>query len=292
MWQSLTFFVIYISATEGLRMDSGYECLEQLESNSTLSQGDVIVWAETQDFQSKAAVVVTADCDLAKGKHWGRITVVPLVPIGNYLEEVYLPKELALLDEELATLFAKAVHQALDVEADPPSDDALESLVSLDALPPALGPSDRAKQAHALLRHARGLTKSMTSAEALDHALRLHNPAVKALSASRIRTFLGSPPGDCMILPQLPGLAPGLHVAFLRAMREVRDRDIATKTSEVAPNRAKRIGRLVPVLRYRLTQMLAQVFSDIGLPGDYEAKLKEERGKFVESITQPQKEQA
>ena len=95
-----------------------------------------------------------------------------------------------------------------------------------------------------------------------------------------------------MVLPQLPGLAPELHVAFLRAMREVRDQDIATKTSEVEPNRAKRIGRLVPVLRYRLTQMLAQVFSDIGLPDDYEEALKKERVKFVNSITQPQKEQA
>jgi hypothetical protein len=60
-------------------MSSGYECLEQLESDNTLSQGDVIVWEENQDFQSKAAVIVTADCDLAKGKHWGRITVVPRV---------------------------------------------------------------------------------------------------------------------------------------------------------------------------------------------------------------------
>lgn len=273
-------------------MDSGYECLEQFESDGTLSQGDVIVWDETQDFQSKAAVVVTADCDLAKGKHWGRITIVPLVPVGHYMEEVYLPKQLALLEKDLTTLFAKAVHQALDVNADLPSDDALESLVSLDVLPTALSISDKGEHAHALLRYARGLTKSMAPAQVLDEALRLLNPEVKALSASRIRTFLESPPGDCMVLPQFPGLVPGLHIAFLRAMREVRDGDIATKTSEVAPNRAKRIGRLVPVLRYRLTQMLAQVFSDIGLPGDYEKTLKKERGEFVESINQPRMEQA
>lgn len=273
-------------------MDSHYECLEQLASDRTLSQGDVIVWSGIQDFQAKAAVVVTADCDLAKGKHWGRITVVPLVPVAHYMEEVYLPKQLALLEDDLANLFAKAVHQALDAKGPPPSDDALESLVSLDVLPPALVINNNGLQAHLLLRHVRGLTKSMTYAQALDEALRLRTPEVKALSASKIKSFLDSPPGDCMVLPPLPGLDPGLHIAFLRAMREVRDRDIATKTSEVAPNRAKRIGRLVPVLRYRLTQMLAQVFSDIGLPDDYEVKLKQERVKFVESITQPQMEQA
>jgi hypothetical protein len=272
-------------------MDSGYECLELIESDRTLSQGDVIVWGDPQDFQSKAAVVVTADCDLAKGKHWGRITVVPLVPVGHYMEEVYLPKQLALLEEPLAHLFATAVHRALDC-VDPPTRDALEQLVSLDVLPPTLSIGEHGKQAHVLLRHARGLTKSMTSAQALDKALRLRSPDVKALSAHKIKTFLESPPGDCMVLPQLPGLAVGLHIAFLRAMREVREGDIATKTSEVAPNRATRIGRLVPVLRYRLTQMLAQVFSDIGLPEDYEATLKQERGKFVESIIQPQMEQA
>ena len=269
-------------------MSSCYECLSQLESDCMLSQGDVIVWETAQDFQSKAAVVVTADCDLAKGKHWGRITVVPLVPVENYLEEVYLPKQLALLEGDLATLFAKAVHQALEVGVPPPSVDALESLVSLDALPSPWDVSTQAKEAHVLLRHVRGFAKSMTSAKALDGALRLRDPKVKALSASKIGTFLGNPPGDCMVLPQFPGLAPGLHVAFLRAIREVRDQDIATKTSEAEPNRAKRIGRLVPVLRYRLTQMLAQVFSDIGLPDNYEIKLKEERIKFVNSITQPE----
>ena len=198
-----------------------------------------------------------------------------------------------MLETDLAGLFAKAVHQALEVkEGDLPSEDALESLVSLDSLPSPLDVSKRARLAHTLLRQARGLTKSMTSAEALDEALRLRSPDVKALSASRIGTFLDKPPGDCMVLPELPSLVPGLHVAFLRAMREVRDRDIATKTSEVAPNRAKRIGRLAPVLRYRLTQMLAQVFSDIGLPDEYEATLKRERGKFVESLTQVQRGQA
>jgi len=273
-------------------MDSGYECLEQLASDSTISQGDVIIWDETQDFQANAAVVVTADCDLAKGKHWGRITVVPLVPVAHYMEEVYLPKQLALLEEDLATLFAKAVHQSLDAKDPPPSGDALASLLGLGDLPATLGISESGQQAHSLLRHVRGLTKSMTSGQALDEALRLRSPGVKALSASKIKSFLESPPGDCMVLPQLPGLAPGLNIAFLRAMREVRDRDIAIKTSEAAPNRAKRIGRLVPVLRYRLTQMLAQVFSDIGLPDDYEATLKQERVKYVESITQPQMERA
>ena len=273
-------------------MSSSYECLEQLENDSTLSQGDVIVWEESQDFQSKAAVVVTADCDLARGKHWGRVTVVPLVPVESSMEEVYLPKHLALLEEDLAALFAKAVQQALKDETSPASDDALESLVGLDALPSPLNASDHAKQTHALLRQARGLTKSKTFAIALDEALRLRSSGTKSLSAARIGTFLQQPPGDCMVLPPLPGLIPGLHVAFLRAMREVRDQDIATKTSEVMPCRAKRIGRLVPVLRYRLTQMLAQVFSDIGLPDRYEATLKEERLKFVESITQTQKGQA
>lgn len=273
-------------------MSSDYECMQQIHGDSTLSQGDVIVWEDAQDFQSKAAVIVTADCDLAKGKHWGRVTVVPIIPVANYMEEVYLPKQLALLEPDLAKMFSKEVQRALGATAgNSPSEDALESIISLDSLPVSLNTGDLQKL-HTLLRHARGLTKAMRSTEALDNSLRLLNPNVKALSASRIGTFLEKPPGDCMVLPQLPGLNPGLNVAFLRAMREVRDQDIATKTSEIRNNRAKRIGQLVPVLRYRLTQMLAQVFSDIGLPDEYEAMLKKERGKFVDSITLSQGAQA
>lgn len=269
-------------------MSSSFDCLERPEGDSTLSQGDVIIWEEVQDFQSRAAVVVTADCDLAKNKHWGRITVVPMVPIAHYLEEFYLPKQLAALGQDLTKIFAKHVHKELKVTAeDAPSEDAVESLVSLRTLPSPLNAGDLLNL-HTLLRQARGLTKSMKADEALNNALRLINPNTKALSASRTRNFLDKPPGDCMVLPQLPGLAPGLNIAFLRAMREVRDQDIATKTSEMTKNRAKRIGRLIPVLRYRLTQMLAQVFSDIGLPDDYEVMLKEQTNRFVESITQSQ----
>jgi len=35
-----------------------------------------------------------------------------------------------------------------------------------------------------------------------------------------------------------------------------------------------RVARLGPMFRYRLTQCLGQVFSDIGLPEDYESELK------------------
>jgi hypothetical protein len=273
---------------QGVFMSSDYACLEQLKSSSSLSQGDVIVWEKLQDFQSKAAVVVTADCDLAKGKHWGRITVVPIVPVAHYLEDIYLPKELSGLEPELVQLFAKEVHRALSTEeTSPPTEEALESLVSLETLPKILNVRNLL-ELHDLLRNARGLTKSMQSATALDKALTLLKPKMKNLSTEKIGNFLHKPPGDCMILPQLPGLVPGLNIAFLRAMREVSDKDIATKNSEMEQDRAKRIGRLVPVLRYRLTQMLAQVFSDIGLPDEYEGILNEERSNFVKSITQSQ----
>lgn len=283
-----------ILKNRGVGMSSDYRCLEQLDSNSKLSQGDVIAWTESQDFQSKVAVVVTADCDLDKGKHWGRITVVPLIPVKTYIEEVYLPKQLTLQDQFLFSIFSKEIHKLLNVEP-PPTVDALEQLLSLQTLPAPINTSDRATKAHALLRQARDLNKTMTSVEALDNALILINPSTKSLSAQRIETFLQNPPGDCMLLPkflELNDLSPGIHIAFLRALREVSEQKIATKTSEVMPGCAQRVGRLVPVLRYRLTQMLTQVFSDIGLPDEFETTIKNERTDFVQSLTKKTKEPA
>lgn len=263
-------------------------CLEFSSAEDRLSQGDVIAWSGERDYIEKAAIVVTADCDLSKGKHWGRVTVVPLIPASAYFEQFYLLKQLEILESELLQIFGTAVQKSMKpADGEPPTMQVLEMLLGLDILPEQIAKSDDALNLHTIIRQARGLADVENLRHTLDQALTLRNPKTKSLSADKIKTFLDNPPGDCMILPAMLGLDQEIHVAFLRVLRELRDQDIALKTSQGNERKGQRIGRLVPVLRYRLTQMLAQVFSDIGLPDSYESGLKTEKNTFVYSLNQP-----
>lgn len=267
-------------------------CLELLEADDELSQGDVIMWSEASDCMGKAAVVVTADCDLAKRKHWGRVTVVPLIPATDYFDKIYLPKQLESLEGELFKIFGRAIQKIMGHAGSsdgPPTELALDTLLGLDALPEPFSKSDDAVGLHFVIRQARGVVAIENAANTLDRALLLRNDKTKALSMSKVQTFLDNPPGDCMVLPPMDGLEPVIHIAFLRALRGLPDENIALKTSQKDPNKGQRIGRLIPVVRYRLTQMLAQVFSDIGLPDSYEAGLGTEKTKFLATLV-PTKE--
>lgn len=260
-------------------------CLEPLRAEDGLSQGDVIVWSGNQDCLAKAAVIVTADCDLARGKHWGRVTVVPIIPAQEYFDQFYLPKQLESMEPDLLPIFGKELQNSIGTaDGNLPTELALDTLLNLETLPEIVSISETAMNLHSVIRQARGLETMKSAAQTLDKALSLRNPSTKALSANKIQAFLNNPPGDCMILPAMEGLEPGIHVAFLRILRELRDEDIALKTSQKNKIKGQRVGRLIPVVRYRLTQMLAQVFSDIGLPDSYETGLKDEKNEFLTSL--------
>lgn len=72
--------------------------------------------------------------------------------------------------------------------------------------------------------------------------------------------------GDLLILPDAHQLGISGGIAWIRNIWQVPLVDIAIRTSEVGIRPGERIARLDSPYRYRLTQLMAQVFSDIGLP--------------------------
>lgn len=264
-------------------------CIEPRAAEDGLSQGDVIRWGTQEDCMLKAGIVVTADCDLAKGKHWGKVTVVPLISATEYFDQFYLPKQLEKLEPDLLKLFTSVIGRtsSKSENTESPSPEVVEQLLGMATLPEPFSTSSSATAAHSVIRKARGLVEIESSTQTLNQAAALKDKSNKNFSQTKIKDFLNNTPGDCMILPEISGLQSGIHIAYLRIMREVTERDIALKTSETSNEKGQRIGCLIPVVRYRLTQMLAQVFSDIGLPDEYESGLKNERNKFFEELTKP-----
>jgi hypothetical protein len=72
--------------------------------------------------------------------------------------------------------------------------------------------------------------------------------------------------GDVVVLPSAAELGVPGEIAWVRHIWQESIGQIAMKTSDVKHCRGERVARLDSPYRYRLTQVMAQVFSDIGLP--------------------------
>lgn len=261
--------------------------IEAIPSDVPLQQGDVLRWPTATAFLEMAGVVVTADCDLARGKHWGRLSVVPIFALGSYVEELLAPKILNKYEQRLVQHLARSVGRLLAVAGgERPSTEAIELLISNEDLPPALSEDDSVRTLHSVIRQGRGWHKYQTNVSCLDAALRILNSQATNQLQDTIRSNVASLPGDVMQIPRSEHLPFDFPVAWLRVLREVRDEAIALRMSEAEPGRAIRVGRLSPVVRYRLTQMLAQVFSDIGLPEHFERRVRDEAAAYIGTLGQ------
>lgn len=217
-----------------------------------LRQGDLVHFAEAKDPLRKTGIVVTADCDLEQRKHARLITLVPLIPPSVVLEYYLIPEDCDKKRASIETFLSKTFN--LDSEID--RDTRLAAL------------------------------RSITSAEDIEdfvwEALNFLLQRSDSMSVSSYKTLIkeiGSSPkkatafrdqirakGDLLLLPDTGPLGVEGGVVWVRHIWQVPMSDVALRTSELSQRTGERIARLASPFRYRLTQLMAQVFSDIGLP--------------------------
>ena len=65
--------------------------IEFIQPDADIRQGDVFMLRETlfAPFNAKHGIAITADCDFANQKHYGRVLFCPLVPLDSYAEEFW-----------------------------------------------------------------------------------------------------------------------------------------------------------------------------------------------------------
>jgi hypothetical protein len=273
-----------------------------------LRQGDVLEFLHDEEFptgwRDTIAIVVTANCDLSFGKHWGTITYVPAIPLDTFVQQFTIPKiiatECANSEKALRSLFTEGI--ALDS-----TERALEMLQlgypmeEISVLLPAgskEGPKFEAElQTLGLYWAAQAELRQCTDSEQFwDRIEKLTidlDKARKPRKASRetlrkeIRNKLKSFPGDSLYLSQPgPGHAGG-YVVMLRLIRSIEDSTVSLRPADEyhspGRHRARRISRLKTLYCHRVVQQMAQVFTDIGLPTDYEHSRDSHLDKYAES---------
>lgn len=234
-----------------------------------LSQGDLVIFCDSSDPLKEAGIVVTADCDLKNRKHAHLVTLVPIVSILATMER-YLFLEACemqrpqILDFACRTLKIDRGEELLIIEA------RLREVFE-EILPN----SPQAIAVDIILRQRESLSVK-------EYAALMNAIGSKAKAASSFEMQLLNK-GDVMVLPSAEKLGVKGEIAWVRHIWQVPIGQIAVKTSDIKHCPGERVARLESPYRYRLTQVMAQVFSDIGLP-DNDRKFKNDIEKVFANV--------
>ncbi|WP_338760895.1 hypothetical protein V7968_32605 [Nocardia vulneris] len=259
-------------------MTDSFPEYQEISITDPLRQGDVLEATATASLWERHLLVITADCDLARGKHRGRVTCVPLLTAPEYLLEMKVP----LLRERALSKFVAELRNALPPGAPNISDERLKlwpcevepaEIISelglvektADAVKAALESIRLISQEASSLNEAIGsLVESQASAPNAKQRQTILNSVVDALKSP-----YSSPPGDALFLSSIaPGNADG-YFAYLRHLEQIAESDIAIGLSRTAAS-YRRIARLRDRYTHALVQQFALVFMSIGLPPAYE----------------------
>lgn len=234
-----------------------------------LTQGDLILFHDSDDPLKRAGIVVTADCDLKNRKHAQLATLVPIVSVQATME-CYLLIEACESQRKNILEFA-CRKQHIDLSEDPFVVDA------------------QMRELSATLQD--GTPEKL----AIDFILR-RQESMSVKQYAVLMTAAGSQPkgassfeqqllkkGDIVVLPSAAALGVTGEIAWVRHIWQESIGQIALKTSDVKHCRGERVARLDSPYRYRLTQVMAQVFSDIGLP-DSEKQFKTDIEKVLSNV--------
>jgi hypothetical protein len=286
---------------EVIELDSAFEAPRQ---------GDVLRWEKTDRSPwTEHAIVVTADCDLEFNKNRNSISYVPLVRFDTYVGCFWGPDYVAKKAEKIfegATAAIRRAHKAKGLSGDlnyhvvrdwivRDSAGAIVEMLSHESLSPAERRTlevviDKAKRAlgceHDLMNYDTDgdtyVRRIIVRANDLLPESR-GDPAKSVLEA--LQGHCRSLPGDVFFVSTVPGDGDGGYFALLRHIGQCDINDVSLdpvrRAGPVLPLR--RIARLTSPYVYALTQQLAKVFADIGLPKEYVGGLTSCIDKYLAS---------
>lgn len=222
--------------------------------DARLQQGDLIRFEGEKNVLRKLAIVVTADCDLEQHKHGRTLTLVPVVEVSAILENYLLPDDC----EKKRSLIERFVFAILKI--DHTQDGATKYALLKEAASGNL--PEQSKSFRDACDFLLGAKDCITFSDynALMSEMKIPPRKIDSLK-SQMRSR-----GDLFVLPESNELGIKGHIAWVRQLWQTPTSSVAIRTSEVSTRPGERLARLDSPYRYRLTQLIAQVFSDIGLP--------------------------
>jgi hypothetical protein len=279
---------------------------EEIYDQDEPAQGDLIEWIGTDRKSpwNTFGVIVTADCDIAWKKNRGVLSYVPALLATDFIWEHWRKDR---LETQLPSLLQKAAarisrwRQKIDIESADLSMEAVQAWLTRagpNEILDELGVLDNGERANLsrVIDPAHLIMRTLKCAEPDFQLLTEAFCCVNTKAASdpgviinEVQRSWGTLPGDVFHLPSMPEEAPdqtagGLFL-MLRSIRQVDAAHVTARPDDVRNGnaKAKRIARVTAPYRYAITQNLARVFADIGLPEDHEIRRKQAAQRLFES---------
>lgn len=225
---------------------------KEVAPGAHLRQGDLVHFSEVENPLRKTGIVVTADCDLEQRKHARLITLVPLIPPIVALEHYLIPEDCDKKRDAIESFLSNKF--GLDAK--------LDKVAKIAALRGVDTTADFEQFVWDALNFLLQRSESMSVSSYKSLAKALGSAPKKATAfKDQLRAK-----GDLLLLPDTKPFGLEGGVVWVRHIWQIPMSEVALRTSELGQRTGERVARLDSPFRYRLTQLMAQVFSDIGLP--------------------------
>lgn len=238
-------------------------------------------------------LVITADCDISKGKFGRQLMCLRVVPLSEYVKSAWASKKLERLGvnerTKLRGQIAKWHTRLLGAESSL-TPEAVVSWVMREE-PEAMCtqlqvPESDRKKVVASLKNFRDANLELARTSASDPLTQYvaYRSVVRSQEMSQCRQEVlqeaqresESLPEDVFLLTSLPQISDGGAVVLLREVVGVPYEAVCYRaTDAVQETCLLRIGRLHPTFKYAISQAFGALYSRIGLPSDYEERCKE-----------------
>ena len=264
------------------------------DSSIEVRQGDLLVARSLQTGKvEELCLVITADCDISKGKFGRQLACLRVIPIDQYFRTIWAIKKLERLQKnELTKLrgqVAKWHTQFLGLESSI-TPEAAADWVRRDE-PEAICeglqvPEKERKKFISALAAFRSATAALEASAARDKLTQFvaYRSAVLGREVEQTRQDVlqdaqkesEALPEDAFLLTSLPQVSDHGAVVLLREIVGIAYESVCYRTTDATHDASLlRVGRLHPTFKYAVSQAFGALYSKIGLPATYERRCKD-----------------
>lgn len=253
-------------------------------------QGDLLLSRDPKTGKvEEVCVVITADCDISKGKFGRQLACLRIVRHSDYLRNVWASRKLdkVVKDErkKLRGQLAKWHTAKIGHESTLTEETALAWVrrSDPDAICQALGVVDSDKKK--LIAALNAFSKGFGELDKIADPMSMYSSFRAAISGTELvearrqalqQAKQESLPEDAFLLTGLPLARETPCVVMLREVVGISYEAVCYRTADAdTADTFLRIGRLEPTFKYAVSQAFGSLYSKIGLPVEYEQRCKD-----------------
>jgi hypothetical protein len=248
---------------------------DAVRKDDPLHQGDIFEFINKKSLWEDYGIIITTDCDIAWCKNSDVYSYCPIIKLKEYFYQIYLPKQIEYnkILEKVKGIIDKQNgnnNKGVDISSinqwikDRGIEGALEDInIKTDDMRSAVSflyDSDKGLCTIQVFLRYRNILDSKSE----------NNKEIKILE-NKFRNHIINLKGDLFYINYIHGVNEIGYIVNLRRIGRFSRENISISSYDNGEKvYLKRIAKMVSPFNYRITQNVAQMFSDIGLPEDYE----------------------